>query len=204
MCGRLRVGKRFLHVCSIGRCSHVSGLSARHTGPLAIMPSADQVPIKSSHSMMLWPKWVVLIARSTGSGLRAVRPSQLFTSRRVAGTVSFTPPRRRVPGNARLLSSWPRPFVPAYWRAQWPRPYMAAAPAVPWTFSTESTLSGLLVRRGTCRPATLHGGWPYAAIPRCLGRKAARNKRCRSYVPSPKQKVRPEPLVEWRKSVPAR
>src|SRR5258706_9095991 len=26
MCGRLRVGKNFLHVCSIGRCSHVFGL----------------------------------------------------------------------------------------------------------------------------------------------------------------------------------
>jgi TRAP-type C4-dicarboxylate transport system substrate-binding protein len=26
MCGRLRVGKDFLHVCSIGRCSHVFGL----------------------------------------------------------------------------------------------------------------------------------------------------------------------------------
>jgi hypothetical protein len=38
------------------------------------MPSADQVPVKSTHSMMLWPKWVVLIAGSTGSALRAVRP----------------------------------------------------------------------------------------------------------------------------------
>ena len=26
MCGRLRVGKGFLHVCSIGRCGHVFGL----------------------------------------------------------------------------------------------------------------------------------------------------------------------------------
>ena len=34
MCGRLRVGKDFLRVCSIGRCSHVFGLLARHTGPL--------------------------------------------------------------------------------------------------------------------------------------------------------------------------
>jgi len=31
MCGRLRVGKSFLHVCSIGRCSHVFGLLARYT-----------------------------------------------------------------------------------------------------------------------------------------------------------------------------
>jgi hypothetical protein len=38
------------------------------------MPSADQVPVISAHSTMLWPKWVVLIAGSTGSALRAVRP----------------------------------------------------------------------------------------------------------------------------------
>ena len=40
------------------------------------MPSADQVPVKSSHSTMRWPKWVVLIAGSTGSALRAVRSPQ--------------------------------------------------------------------------------------------------------------------------------
>jgi hypothetical protein len=33
-----------------GRCSHVFGLFARHTRPLAIMPSADQVPVKTAHS----------------------------------------------------------------------------------------------------------------------------------------------------------
>ena len=77
MCGRLRVGKSFLHVCSIGRCSHVFGLLVRHTRPLALMPSADQVPVNSSHSTMLWPMWVVLIAGSTGSALRAVRPPNL-------------------------------------------------------------------------------------------------------------------------------
>ena len=42
-------------------------------GPLAIMPCADQVPVNSSHSTMRWHKWVVLIAGSTGSALRAVR-----------------------------------------------------------------------------------------------------------------------------------
>jgi hypothetical protein len=30
------------------------------------MPSADQVPVNNTHSMMLWPVWVVLIAGSTG------------------------------------------------------------------------------------------------------------------------------------------
>src|SRR5512140_1487339 len=41
------------------------------------MPSADQVPIKLPHLTMLRPKWVVLIAGSTGSALRAVRPPNL-------------------------------------------------------------------------------------------------------------------------------
>src|ERR1041385_5551465 len=41
------------------------------------MPSADQVPVKSPHSTMQWHKWVVLIAGSTGSALRAVRPPNL-------------------------------------------------------------------------------------------------------------------------------
>src|SRR5882762_3069071 len=49
----------------------------RFTRPLAIMPSADQVPIESPHSTMRWHKWVVLIAGSTGSALRAVRPPNL-------------------------------------------------------------------------------------------------------------------------------
>src|SRR5262245_65767490 len=38
------------------------------------MPSADQVPVKSTHSRMRWHLWVVPIAGSTGSALRAVRP----------------------------------------------------------------------------------------------------------------------------------
>jgi hypothetical protein len=39
------------------------------------MPSADQVPVKSPHSIMRWHKWVILIAGSTGSALRAVSPA---------------------------------------------------------------------------------------------------------------------------------
>ena len=40
------------------------------------MPSADQVPVNCTHSTMRWRKRVVLIAGSTGSALRAVRPFQ--------------------------------------------------------------------------------------------------------------------------------
>src|SRR5882672_1249520 len=39
----------------LDRCSHLFGLLVRYTSPLAIMPSADQVPVNSTHSMMLWP-----------------------------------------------------------------------------------------------------------------------------------------------------
>src|SRR3954452_5494493 len=41
------------------------------------MPSADQVPVKTSHSTMHWHMWVVLIAGSAGSALRAVRAPNL-------------------------------------------------------------------------------------------------------------------------------
>src|SRR5438445_7576849 len=54
----------------------VRPVSAAHK-PLAIMPSADQVPVKSPHSTMRWHMWGVLIAGSTGTALRAVRPPNL-------------------------------------------------------------------------------------------------------------------------------
>src|SRR5260370_13544952 len=41
------------------------------------MPSADQVTPNNSQSRMLWHEWVVLIAGSTGSALRTVRPPNL-------------------------------------------------------------------------------------------------------------------------------
>src|SRR5215475_6348538 len=74
------------------------------------MPSADQVPVKSTHSMMLWPEWVVLIAGSTGTALSAVRlPNRyvtpvarcnLVSSRRESGRflVRFVPGHHR-PGH---------------------------------------------------------------------------------------------------------
>src|SRR5271163_401634 len=57
------------------------------------MLSADQVPVKSSHSKMLWPVWVVLIAGSTGSALRAVRPPNLHITPRYFGAISSDPQR---------------------------------------------------------------------------------------------------------------
>jgi hypothetical protein len=36
--------------------------------------------MSDSHSMMLWPEWVVLIAGSTGTALRAVRPLNRYVT----------------------------------------------------------------------------------------------------------------------------
>src|SRR3981189_808223 len=68
----------------------------RLTWPLAIMPSADQVPVKSTHSRMRWHKWVVLTAGSTGSALRAVRPPNLHITP-VARRDLVMPPRAGLP-----------------------------------------------------------------------------------------------------------
>src|SRR5277367_4063255 len=74
------------------------------------MPSADQVPVSNSHSTMLWPMWVVLIAGSTGSALRAVRP---FQPSHHAGCPTRSLSRRKCDGfpiAARPRLSSPTPF----------------------------------------------------------------------------------------------
>jgi hypothetical protein len=80
MCERLRVGKDFLHACSIGRSSHVFGLFARFTRP-AIMPSADQVPV-----LVGCPD-----RRIDRQRIKCCSSSPTVTSRRVSGAISFTP-----------------------------------------------------------------------------------------------------------------
>jgi len=54
------------------------------------MPFADQVQINSPHSTMQGSKWVVLIAGSTGSALRAVRPPNFHITPDI-DAISFTP-----------------------------------------------------------------------------------------------------------------
>src|SRR5260370_39416697 len=53
----------------------VRPVSAAHR-PLAIMPSADQVPVKSPHSTMHWHMWVVLIAGIDRLCITCCSPSQ--------------------------------------------------------------------------------------------------------------------------------
>jgi hypothetical protein len=88
----------------------VFGLSVRLTGPLAIMPCADRVPVKSSHSTMLWPMWVVLI--TDRPVLHYVLSA--LSSHHSAPTGAILPvvlaligQVRRVPCSARLWPSWP-------------------------------------------------------------------------------------------------
>jgi hypothetical protein len=79
---------------------------------------------------MHWHKWVVLIAGSTGSALRAVRPSNLHITPDV-DAISVTPRVRRVPCSDHPWPSWPTPFLQSCWRARSQRPWWAAVPTMP-------------------------------------------------------------------------
>ena len=46
------LARTFLRCCRLVGCGHVSGLFVRRGWPLALMLSADQVPILRTHSMM--------------------------------------------------------------------------------------------------------------------------------------------------------
>ena len=50
MCGRRPIDKSFLTLVQLVGCGHVSGLFVRHGWPLALMLSANQVPIQLAHS----------------------------------------------------------------------------------------------------------------------------------------------------------
>ena len=93
------------------------------------MPSADQVPVNSTHSTMRWHKWIVLIAGSTGSALRAVRPPNLHITP-VPGAISFTAQVRRDSYIVHPWPSWPRPSAQSCWQARWRQPWSAANSAV--------------------------------------------------------------------------
>src|SRR5690349_1710365 len=76
------------------------------------MPSADQVPIKSTHSKMLWRMWVVLIAGSTGAALRAVRPPNRYVTAARPAVIALRRDSRGflvafVPGHHRPCHRWP-------------------------------------------------------------------------------------------------
>src|SRR5215469_10730888 len=93
------------------------------------MPFADQVPINNPHSTMLGSKWVVLIAGSTGSALRAVRPPNFHITSDV-DAISFTPQARQVLYSVRPWPSWPRPFWRSCWRERSRQPWAISSRAL--------------------------------------------------------------------------
>src|SRR5215470_3343963 len=124
------------------------------------MPSADQVPVTSTHSKMLWPEWVVLIAGSTGFALRAVRPPNRHITPDVRHDLVM-PRARRVLCTAHLSPSSPTPSWQACWRARWLRPWWDAAPAPAVRETSNGTWHMLQSRPGTAaasgRTATHNG-----------------------------------------------
>src|SRR5450759_4153539 len=53
------LARTFFTFAALVGAAMCSAFKVRHTGPLAIMPSADQVPVNRTHSTMRWHKWVV-------------------------------------------------------------------------------------------------------------------------------------------------
>jgi hypothetical protein len=106
---------------SVQRC--VRPVSAAHK---AAGPNA-QGSLKSPHLTMHWHMWVVLIAGSTGSALRAVRPPNLHITPNV-GAIPVTPQVRRVPCSDHPWPAWPTPFLRSCWQARSRPPWWAAAP----------------------------------------------------------------------------
>jgi len=105
-----------------GRCSHVFGLLARHTGAAGHNALRGSGPGQKPAFEMHWHMWVVLIAGSAGSALRAVRPPNLHITPDV-GAISVTPRVRRVPCSAHPWPSWPTPSWRSCWQARSPRPW---------------------------------------------------------------------------------
>lgn len=139
MCARLRAVKGFSHVAAVVGAAMCPAF-VRLGWPLAIMPSADQVPVNSSHSTMRWPKLVVLITGSTRSALRAVGPLQPFrraTMARSRCSLASSPslflaPRatareQQAPCRSRPSPSSPMPSWRSCWPVRSPRPSPAGA-----------------------------------------------------------------------------
>ena len=131
MCGRLRVGKSFLHgVQQWSEQPCVRPVSAVHVtaGHNALRGSGPGQFHAFDHA----------VARVGCPDRRIDRlcitccsPFPTVTSRRMPDAISFTPRVRRVPCSARPWSSLPKPFGPSCWQARWQQPWWAAAPTTP-------------------------------------------------------------------------
>ena len=109
------------------------------------MPSADQVPIRSTHSTMRWHKWVVLIAGSTGSALRAVR---LIAAQAVCTVTGGSSSPRWCPGRA---GRRPPPAPPSRRGSSGGPAASSAARPPPRRPSAPARAARRRRRRGRCR-----------------------------------------------------
>ena len=127
MCGRLRVGKSFLHVCSWSVQPCVRPLDAVHmtAGHNALRGSGPghKRAFDNAVAQVGCPD-----RRIDRLCITRCSPSQPHITPKT-GAISFTPQARRVPCSAGPWPSWPRPSGRACWRAQWPRPWWVAARA---------------------------------------------------------------------------
>jgi hypothetical protein len=84
------LARTFFTLQHVGRRSQVFGLLVRHCGPLAIMPSADQVPIRSTHSTMRWHKWVCSDRRINRLCITCCRPPNFHITPDVRRDLNWT------------------------------------------------------------------------------------------------------------------
>jgi hypothetical protein len=131
MCGRLRVGKSFLHVLqpwSVQPC--VRPLSAAHeaAGHNALRGSGpgQKHAFDNAMAQVGCPD-----RRIDRLCITCCSPSQPSHHAGVSDAISFTPQARRVPCSARLWPSLPRPSAQSCWQARWRRLWSAATPTMP-------------------------------------------------------------------------
>jgi hypothetical protein len=127
MCGRLRVGKKNLHLqrwseqpCVRPACAvpMTAGHNAlRGSGPGQNLAFDDAVALVGCPDR-----------RVDRHCIKCCSSSQPLGHAGLSGVSSFTPRERRVPHNVRSWPSSPRPSGRVCWRARWPRPWLAAAP----------------------------------------------------------------------------
>jgi hypothetical protein len=133
MCGRLRVGKGFLHVSRAwseqpcGRPISAVHVSAGHNALRGSGPGQKHA-FDNAVAQVGSPD-----RRVDRLCITFCSPFPTATSRRQVGATSFTPPMQRVLCSARRRPSLPRPSEQSYWQVQWQRPWSGAASTTPRT-----------------------------------------------------------------------
>jgi hypothetical protein len=126
---RLRVGKGFFSRRRLRSAQpRVQPSSAVHV-TAGLLPSADQVPVKSTHSTMPRPRWAD--RRINRLCITCCLPFPTVRSRRMRGRDLLYARVRRVLCSPHPCPSLPRRFEQSCWRAQRRRPWWAAAPTMP-------------------------------------------------------------------------